>query len=88
MVLFHTTLDARGSSAARATLKHKTCPYYTLVRSGQKTWICNLRKKTMDYIISRMSHGKRGRKKIIKSLLQNERLCEYEYFQVDSLEHE
>ena len=88
MVLFHTTLDARGSSAARATLKYKTCPYYTLVKSGQKTWICNLRKKTMDYIISRMSHGKRGRKKIIKSLLQNERLCEYEYFQVDSLEHE
>jgi len=57
MVLFHTTLDARGISA-RATLKYKTCPYYTLVKSGQKTWICNLRKKTMDYIILRMSHAK------------------------------
>ncbi|NWG10582.1 hypothetical protein HXY33_02355, partial [Candidatus Bathyarchaeota archaeon] len=27
------------------TLKYKTCPYYKLVKTQQKTWLCNLRKK-------------------------------------------
>jgi hypothetical protein len=41
------------------TLKYKTCPYYKLVKSEQKTWLCNLRKRTIDYIISRVSHGQK-----------------------------
>jgi len=68
------------------TLKYKTCPYYTLVKSGQKTWLCSLRKKTLDYIISRVSHGKRAKIKIIKSLLKNEHPCEYAVFLTGFLE--
>ena len=68
------------------TLKYKTCPYYTLVKSGQKTWLCNLRKKTLDYIISRVSHGKKAKIKIIKTLLQNEHPCEYAIFLTGFLE--
>ena len=70
------------------TLKYKTCPYYKLVKSGQKTWLCNLRKKTIEYITSRVSHGKRGKIKIIKSLLQNEHPCEYAIFLTGFLENE
>jgi hypothetical protein len=68
------------------TLKYKTCPYHTLVKSGQKTWLCSLRKKTLDYIISRVSHGKRAKIKIIKSLLKNEHPCEYALFLTGFLE--
>jgi hypothetical protein len=68
------------------TLKYKTCPYYTLVKSGQKTWLCSLRKKTLDYIISRVSHGKKAKIKIIKSLLKNEHPCEYAVFLTGFLE--
>ena len=68
------------------TLKYKTCPYYTLVKSGQKTWLCTLRKKVIDYILSRVSHGKKGKIKIIKSLLKNEHPCEYAVFLTGFLE--
>jgi hypothetical protein len=68
------------------TIKYKTCPYYTLVKSGQKTWLCSLRKKTLDYIISRVSHGKKAKIKIIKSLLKNEHPCEYALFLTGFLE--
>ena len=68
------------------TLKYKTCPYYTLVKSGQKTWLCSLRKKTLDYIISRVSHGKKAKIKIIKTLLKNEHPCEYAIFLTGFLE--
>jgi len=68
------------------TLKYKTCPYYTLVKSGQKTWLCSLRKKTLNYIISRVSHGKKARIKIIKTLLKNEHPCEYAIFLTGFLE--
>ena len=70
------------------TLKYKTCPFYKLVKSGQKTWLCNLRKKTIEYITSRVSHGKKGKIKIIKSLLQNEHPCEYAIFLIGFLENE
>jgi hypothetical protein len=70
------------------TLKYKTCPYYQLVKSGQKTWLCNLRKRTLDYIISRVSHGKKAKIRIIKSLLQNEHPCEYAVFLTGFLEED
>lgn len=70
------------------TLKYKTCPYYKLVKSGQKTWLCNLRKKTIDYILLRVSHGKKAKIKIIKSLLKNEHPCEYAVFLTGFLEEE
>lgn len=70
------------------TLKYKTCPYYKLVKSGQKTWLCNFRKKTIDHIISRVTHGRKGKIKIIKSLLQNEHPCEYAIFITGFLEGE
>jgi hypothetical protein len=70
------------------TLKYKSCPYYKLVKSQQKTWLCNLRKKTLEYVISRVSHGKKGKIKIIKSLLQNEHPCEYAVFLTGFLEKE
>ncbi len=70
------------------TLKYKSCPYYKLVKTGQKTWLCSLRKKTIEYIISRVSHGKKGNIKIIKSLLQNEHPCEYAIFLTGFLEKE
>jgi hypothetical protein len=70
------------------TLKYKTCPYYTLVKSGQKTWLCALRKKVIDYILSRISHGRKGKVKIIKSLLKNEHPCEYAVFLTGFLEEE
>jgi len=70
------------------TLKYKSCPYYKLVKNQQKTWLCNLRKKTLDYVISRVSHGKKGKIKIIKSLLQNEHPCEYAMFLTGFLEKE
>jgi hypothetical protein len=68
------------------TLKYKTCPYHALVKSGQKTWLCTLRKKTIEYIISRVSHGRKGRIKVIKSLLENEHPCEYAIFLTGFLE--
>lgn len=70
------------------TLKYKTCPYYELVKSGQKTWLCSLRKKVLDYVLSRVSHGKKGKIKIIKSLLKNEHPCEYAVFLTGFLEEE
>jgi len=69
-------------------LKYKTCPYYKLVKTGQKTWLCNLRKRVLDYIISRVSHGKKGKMKIIKSLLKNEHPCEYAIFLTGFLEED
>jgi hypothetical protein len=68
------------------TLKYRTCPYYKLVDSGQKTWLCNLRKRIIEHIISRVSHGKQARIKIIKSLLKNEHPCEYAVFLTGFLE--
>jgi hypothetical protein len=68
------------------TLKYKTCPFYKLVKSGQKTWLCNLRRKTIEHITSRVSHGKKGKIRIIKSLLQNEHPCEYAIFLTGFLE--
>jgi len=44
------------------TLKYKTCPFYKLVTSGQKTWLCNLRRKTIEHIASRVSRKKRKNK--------------------------
>jgi hypothetical protein len=70
------------------TLKYKTCPYYELVKSGQKTWLCSLRKKLLDYIILRVSHGKKAKIKIIRSLLKNEHPCEYAIFLTGFLEEE
>jgi len=70
------------------TLKYKSCPYYKLVKTNQKTWLCGLRKKTLEYVISRVSHGKKGKIKIIKSLLQNEHPCEYAIFLTGFLEKE
>jgi hypothetical protein len=70
------------------TLKYKTCPYYKLVKTGQKKWLCNFRKKKIDYIISRVTHGKKSKIKIIKSLLQNEHPCEYAIFLTGFLEKE
>jgi hypothetical protein len=70
------------------TLKYKSCPYYKLVKTQQKTWLCNLRKKTLEHVISRVSHGKKGKIKIIKSLLQNEHPCEYAIFLTGFLERE
>jgi hypothetical protein len=68
------------------TLKYRTCPYYKLVQTGQKTWLCNLRRMVIEYIISRVSHGKKGRIKVIKSLLKNEHPCEYAIFLAGFLE--
>jgi hypothetical protein len=70
------------------TLKYKSCPYYKLVKSQQKTWLCNLRKKTIEYVISRVTHGKKGKIKIIKSLLKNAHPCEYAIFLTGFLEKE
>ncbi len=70
------------------TLKYKTCPYYELVKSGQKIWLCSLRKRVLDYVISRVSHGKKARIKIIKSLLKNEHPCEYAVFLTGFLEED
>jgi len=70
------------------TLKYKSCPYYKLVKSQQKTWLCNLRKRTIEYVISRVTHGKKGKIKIIKSLLKNEHPCEYAIFLTVFLEKE
>ncbi len=70
------------------TLKYESCPYYKLVKSQQKTWLCNLRKKTIEYVISRVTHGKKGKIKIIKSLLKNEHPCEYAIFLTGFLEKE
>jgi hypothetical protein len=69
-------------------LKYKSCPYYKLVKTQQKTWLCNLRRKTIEYVTSRVSHGKKGKIKIIKSLLQNEHPCEYAVFLTGFLEEE
>lgn len=70
------------------TLKYKSCPYYKLVKSQQKTWLCNLRKKTIEHVISRVTHGKKGKIKIIKSLLTNTHPCEYAIFLTGFLEKE
>jgi hypothetical protein len=70
------------------TLKYKTCPYYTLVKSGQKTWLCTLRKRVLDYILARVSHGRKSKIKIIKSLLKNEHPCEYAVFLTGFLEED
>ncbi len=70
------------------TLKYKTCPYYKLVKKGQKKWLCNFRRKTIEYIISRVTHGRKSKIKIIKSLLQNEHPCEYAIFLTGFLEKE
>ena len=67
------------------TLKYKTCPYYKLVKKGQKTWLCNFRKKPIEYILSRVTHGGKGRIKTIQSLLKNEHPCEYAIFLTEFL---
>jgi len=68
------------------TLKYRTCPYYKLVKKGQKPWLCNFRKKVVEYIISRVTRGGRGRIKMIRSLLKNEHPCEYAIFLTKFLE--
>lgn len=70
------------------TLKYKTCPYYKLVKTGQKKWLCDFRKKTIEYIIERVTPGRKSRVKIIKSLLQNAHSCEYVVFLTGFLEKE
>jgi len=70
------------------TLKYETCPYYKLVKSGQKTWLCEFRRKAIEYIISRVTRGKKGKIKIIKSLLRNEHPCEYAVFLTGFLEED
>ncbi len=62
------------------TLKYETCPYHKLVKSGQKTWLCEFRRRTIEHIISRVTRGKKGTVKMIKSLLRNEHPCEYAVF--------
>ena len=69
-------------------LKYRSCPYYKLVKTQQKTWLCKLRKKALEHVISRVSHGKKGRIKIIIPLLQNEHPCEYVVFLTGFLEKE
>ena len=44
------------------------------------------RKKVIDYVLSRVLHGKKGKVKIIKSLLKNEHPCEYAVFLTGFLE--
>jgi predicted CopG family antitoxin len=68
------------------TLKYRTCPYYKLVRKGEKAWLCNFRKKAIEYIMSRVTRGGKGRIKMIKSLLKNEHPCEYAIFLTKFLE--
>lgn len=70
------------------TLKYETCPFYKLVKSGQKTWLCDFRRRTIDYIISRVTRGKKGKIKMIKSKLQNEHPCEYAVFLKGFLERD
>ena len=62
------------------TLKYNTCPYYKLVKKGEKTWLCTFRKKAIEYIISRVTHSGKGRIKVIRSLVKNEHPCEYAIF--------
>jgi hypothetical protein len=45
------------------TLKYRSCPYCKLVKTQQKTWLCNFRKKTWKYVISGVSHGKKAKSK-------------------------
>ncbi len=68
------------------TLKYRTCPYYKLVKKREKEWLCNFRKKAIEYIISRVTHGGKGRIRMIKSLLKNEHPCEYAIFLTRFLE--
>lgn len=68
------------------TLKYRACPYYKLVKKGQKTWLCNFRKKAITYIILRVTHGGKSRIKMIKSSLKNEHPYEYEIFLTKFLE--
>ena len=69
------------------TLKYRTCPYYKLVNKGEKTWLCDFRKKAIEYVMSRVTHGGKGRIKIIKSLEKNEHPCEYAVFLTRFLEN-
>jgi hypothetical protein len=63
------------------TLKYRTCPYYKLVKSEQKTWLCSFRKKAIEYVLSRVAKTGKGRIKVIKSLMQNgTHPCEYAVF--------
>lgn len=68
------------------TLKYKTCPYYKVVKKGQQTWLCNFRKRVIEYVASRVTHGGKSKIKIIKSLLKNEHPCEYAVFLKEFLE--
>ncbi|MGD8505764.1 MAG: hypothetical protein PVF15_03775 [Candidatus Bathyarchaeota archaeon] len=68
------------------TLKYRTCPYYKLVKEGQKSWLCNFRKKAIEHIMTRVTRGGKGRIKMIKSLLKNEHPCEYAIFLTKFLE--
>jgi hypothetical protein len=67
----------------RGLTKQKTCPYHKLVEIGQKKWLCSFRRKTTEYIISRVTHNRKR-----KSLLQDERPCEYAIFRTGFLEKE
>jgi hypothetical protein len=62
------------------TLKYKTCPYYKLVKSGQKKWLCEFRRRKIEYIMSKVTKEKKGKIRMIKSLLRNEHPCEYAVF--------
>ncbi len=70
------------------TLKYETCPYYKLVKSGQKIWLCEFRRRTIEYIISKVTREKKGKIKMIKSLLRNEHPCEYAVFLKGFLERD
>lgn len=63
------------------TLKYRTCPYYKLVKNEQKTWLCSFRKKSIEYVLSRVVKTGKGRIKVLKSLIQNgTHPCEYAVF--------
>jgi hypothetical protein len=68
------------------TLKYLTCPYFKLVKNDQKTWLCEFRKHAIEYILSRVAKGGRGKIKIIKSLIKNGgHPCEYAIFLTEFL---
>ena len=68
------------------TLKYRTCPYYKLVENNQKIWLCKFRKCAIEYILSRVAKGGKGKIKIIKSLFKNGgHPCEYAIFLTEFL---
>jgi len=64
------------------TIRFVSCPYYKLVETGQKKWLCNVRKRALEYVVSRVTvrTGRPGRVKVIRSLLNGQHPCEYAIF--------